>query len=241
VRGLVKKQTAPYEYSREVAVRAERQALPGDLGERDGRGDARQAGRAVRPRALLLTGAPGIGKTTVMRRVAAKLGTPNLRGFCTEEIRERGERKGFRLIGLDGEERVIAHVDFPKGHRVGKYGVDVTAIDVASASLVPDPAAQVYLIDEIGKMECLSQRFVAAMRALLLGKTPVVATVGLRGGGFIVEVKRLEQCVLWQVTHENRDDLPSRVVDWLSETSRDRIGASRVRTRAPPARPSGSF
>lgn len=37
---------------------------------------------------LLLTGPPGVGKTTVVRRVAAELGARRIRGFTTEEIRE---------------------------------------------------------------------------------------------------------------------------------------------------------
>lgn len=171
---------------------------------------------ACRPHVLLLTGVPGIGKTTVVRRVAAALGGEGLRGFFTEEIREGGSRRGFRLVGFDGRERVIAHVAFSGGPRVGRYGVDVAAVDVAASLLAPDPAARVYLVDEIGKMECLSDRFIAAMRTLIAGRTPVVATVGGRGGGFIAEVKGLPQCLLWEVTHANRDDLASRVLAWLA-------------------------
>ncbi len=165
---------------------------------------------------LLITGQPGIGKTTVVRRVADRLGPSGLRGFYTEEIRVAGERRGFRLVGFDGTTRVIAHVDFPKHHRVGKYGVDVQALDGAAPLLLPDPGARVYLVDEIGKMECLSAHLVAAMRALIAGSTPVVATVGARGGGFIAEVKKQPDCDLWEVTRDNRDGLPAQVLAWLA-------------------------
>jgi hypothetical protein len=63
---------------------------------------------------LLLTGVPGIGKTTVIRRVAARLQKRRIGGFYTEEIREDSDRRGFRLVGFDGSEGVIADVDFPK-------------------------------------------------------------------------------------------------------------------------------
>jgi NTPase len=63
---------------------------------------------------LLLTGAPGIGKTTVIGRVADRLKGRNLGGFYTEEIREGGERRGFQLVGFEGTDRVIAHIGFPK-------------------------------------------------------------------------------------------------------------------------------
>lgn len=170
-----------------------------------------------KPHALLITGTPGVGKTTVIRRVADALKAEGLRGFYTEEIREDGERRGFRLVSFDGAARVIAHEDFPKGPRVGKYGVDVPALDAAVPLLRPDPNARVYLVDEIGKMECLSERFVAAMRALIAGGAPVVATVGARGGGFMDEVKRDPACELWEVTRANRDALPARVLAWLAE------------------------
>ena len=174
-----------------------------------------------------------MGKTTVIRRVAAQLEGKRLRGFYTEEIREGGERRGFRLVNFDGKESVIAHVAFPKTQHVGKYGVDVTALDEAASLLAPNPAAQVYLVDEIGKMECLSERFVAALRGLLAGQTPVVAAVGLRGGGFIAEVKWSKECLVWEVTLANRDELASRVVSWLAGTARLR---NMVRHRiGPPA------
>lgn len=188
------------------------------------------------PRILLMTGRPGVGKTTVVRRVADRLGPAGLRGFYTEEIREAGERRGFRLVGFNGTSRVIADVDFAKRHRVGKYGVDVDALSEAAAALLPDSGARIYLIDEIGKMECLSARLVAAMRGLLAGGVPVVATVGARGGGFIAEVKGRPGCELWEVTHANRDGLPTRVLAWLAgkgEAAGGPVGSSADRPHSP--------
>jgi nucleoside-triphosphatase len=173
--------------------------------------------RKFKPHVLLITGAPGIGKTTVIRRIADELRNKGLRGFYTEEIREKGERRGFRMVAFDGTTHIIADIDFPKRHRVGKYGVDVQMLDDAAQLLCPDLAARIYLVDEIGRMECLSQRFVTAMRSLISSHIPVVATVGVRGGGFIAEVKRRPECELWEVTRANRDDFPGRVLAWLAE------------------------
>jgi nucleoside-triphosphatase len=176
--------------------------------------------REREPHVLLITGAPGVGKTTVIRRVAAGFKSIELGGFYTEEIREDSERRGFRLVSFNGPARVIAHVDFPKSRRVGKYGVDVAALDEAADLLRRDLGARIYFVDEIGKMECLSERFVAAMRALLSGQAPVVATVGVHGGGFIAEVKKRPDCELWQITRGNRDALPARILAWLGDEQR---------------------
>ncbi len=169
---------------------------------------------------LLLTGRPGVGKTTVIRQLAERLAGRHLAGFYTEEIREGGVRRGFRLRTFDGRERLIAHVDFPGRHRVGRYGVDVPALDdVAGSALAPDAAVAAYLVDEIGRMECLSPRFVAAVRALLAGGRPLVATVALRGGGLIDEVRRRPDALLREVTRENRDRLPGWIEDWLDRVT----------------------
>jgi nucleoside-triphosphatase len=81
--------------------------------------------------------------------------------------------------------------------------------------LVLDNAVAVYLVDEIGKMECLSVRFIAAMRALLKSPMTLVATVALKGSGFIAEIKQRKDSLLWEVTRENRDGFPARILAWL--------------------------
>ena len=58
---------------------------------------------------LLLTGVPGVGKTTVVKRVAAALAGQKIAGFYTEEVRERGQRVGFRIVTLEGEQATLAH------------------------------------------------------------------------------------------------------------------------------------
>jgi nucleoside-triphosphatase len=165
---------------------------------------------------LLLTGRPGVGKTVVVQKVVASLPGWRLAGFYTEEIRVAGQRQGFRAVTFDGSERIMAHLDLRGPHRVGKYGVDVSVIDqLADAELNLNPEVNLYLVDEIGKMESLSQRFIAAMRELLNSRALVLATIAQRGGGFIEKAKQTKDAELWEVTRANRDELPERVLAWL--------------------------
>jgi nucleoside-triphosphatase len=168
---------------------------------------------------LLLTGAPGSGKTTVVRRVVEELRKTKRRiaGFLTTEIREGRERVGFRIETFTGRSEIFAHVSIRSPHRVSRYGVDVAALDESvDDALAFAPAADVYLIDEIGKMECFSARFVAATRRLLDEGRLVVATVALRGGGFIEEVKRRPDVELRNVTHSSRDEVPAPILEWIA-------------------------
>jgi nucleoside-triphosphatase len=170
--------------------------------------------------ALLVTGRPGIGKTTVIRAAALKLAGAHLVGFYTEEIRAARERRGFRLVTFGGEEAIIADVDLPPP-RVSKYGVDVALLDRLATTLrKSNDKSAIYLVDEIGKMECLSRAFVAAMRHLIDSGVPLVATVAVRGGGFIEEVKRRPDVELWTVTTATREALPDRIVAWIEEVQR---------------------
>jgi nucleoside-triphosphatase len=170
------------------------------------------------PHVLLLTGSPGVGKTTLIRKIAVALSTQRLGGFYTEEIRRHGQRQGFRLVTFAGREAVIAHLDFSHAERVSKYGVDVAAIDtVVEEALAVEKSIDIYLVDEIGKMECLSGRFVAAMQVLLDAEKPVVATIAQKGGGFISEVKQRRDSELWKLTRTNRDSLPEKALTWLGK------------------------
>src|SRR5207245_11078155 len=129
----------------------------------------------MKNRVLLITGVPGVGKTTVMRRVKGLLAGRRMRGFLTDEIRsERGERLGFQIETLDGQAARLAGVGLRSPNQVGRYGVDLDALDaVAVPALAPEEGA-VYLIDEIGKMECLSGAFTDAVARLLDSTCPVI-------------------------------------------------------------------
>lgn len=87
---------------------------------------------------------------------------------------------------------------------------------IPAARLDPGRAVDAWLVDEIGKMECLSPPFVTAMRRLLDGRAPVVATVGQRGGGFVAEVKRRPDAELRTLSRGTRDALPEAIAEWVT-------------------------
>jgi len=163
---------------------------------------------------ILITGRPGVGKTTLVKRLLSQLKSYCPVGFYTEEIRTGGIRRGFKLVGVDGRELILSHVGIQSQYKVGKYCVDVAAFD--SYMITLDHSKQgvkLVLIDEIGKMECMSSRFMRFVEDALNSREHVIATVGLRGGGLISEVKRRSDSILYQITENNRMHLAAEILD----------------------------
>jgi nucleoside-triphosphatase len=125
-------------------------------------------GGASRTRILLQAWPPGVGRATIVRRIARRLHPARIRGFTTEEMRIGRQRVGVRLETFDGRVVVLAHVDIASPHRVGRYDVDLAAFDrVVDPAPRREDAPAVYRIDEIGRMECQSEQVVPAVTAVL--------------------------------------------------------------------------
>lgn len=139
---------------------------------------------------MFLTGNPRVGKTTLVRGIIERLKEINRAGFYTEEKRQRGQRVGFRIITLDGSEGTLASVG-RKEPKVGRYTVHVKEFEDLVLPLL-DPAvtpADIYVIDEIGKMELLSPRFRTKVIDLLAQPTHLLATIANKGKGFVEQIK----------------------------------------------------
>jgi nucleoside-triphosphatase len=74
-------------------------------------------------------------------------------------------------------------------------------------------AAEVAVIDEIGRMECLSPMFISVVRDLLGGSAAVLGTIALRGAFFIREVRSMPGIEFMTVTGSNRDQLAEEIVE----------------------------
>ena len=158
---------------------------------------------------VLLTGSPGCGKTTIMIKLSQLLKGQRTAGFITEEIREDGRRTGFQARTLSGEKALLSSIHHNSWVSVGKYGVDVRGFEtLVLPELERDlKEVDVFLVDEIGKMECFCPGFVKALQELMDSEVTIVATVSLNGKGFIQEVKARDDVEIVTVTSKNRDDL----------------------------------
>lgn len=155
---------------------------------------------------ILITGLPGVGKTTLIKKMTEALSRHHPVGFYTEEIRQEGIRKGFELVSLDGRRGMLAHTDVRSPYTVGRYKVDVKGFETFLEA-IPffDPSISIIIIDEIGKMECFSEKFKELLLQCLNSEKRVIATIALKGSGFIEEIKKRKDIIGFEMTFKNRD------------------------------------
>ncbi len=170
--------------------------------------------------AVMVTGPPGCGKTTLIRKAVAALDVPAA-GFYTEEIRSAGRRQGFALVTLDGRRATLASVGIRGPYRVSRYGVDVEALERVGLPALEDTTdAKLLVIDEIGKMELFSQRFQEAVLHALEGGRPVLASIMLSLHPFAEALKARGDVRLVHLTPESRERALGDVVAALREMLR---------------------
>ena len=170
---------------------------------------------------ILLTGRPGIGKTTVVRRIVENIGINRMNGFWSSEIREKGKRIGFSINTLDGRVGILAHVDVKQGPRVGKYGVMIKDIDeIAVPSMIEArEAGKLIVIDEIASMELHSSIFRDEV-IRCLNTQSVIGTIQMKHHPFLNAIRGREDVTLFTLTEKNRNILPDRVISIIDRSSR---------------------
>ena len=167
----------------------------------------------------LLTGRPGTGKTSLIRQVVAGI-KGRASGFYTEEIRSRGIRQGFRLVTLDGQSAILAHVDIHSPYRVSKYGVDIDSLDRVGVSALRRAAEECNLvvIDEIGKMELFSDNFRKTVLDIIDSGKRVLGTIMLNPNPWADRIKHQPQVNLITVTRDNHQWVLEELLHWLEAT-----------------------
>ncbi len=159
---------------------------------------------------MLVTGKPGCGKTTLASRVAVALGS-RAGGMLTFEVREAGRRVGFEVADIaTGEKDMLAHINLKGAPRIGKYGVNLGALERVGVEAVSRALSEgrFVIIDEIGPMELLSARFVEVVERVFSSDRGVLATLHLRSRHPLVERLR------------SRKDVTLRLID---RSNRERV------------------
>jgi len=167
----------------------------------------------LQKRVFLLTGAPGVGKTTVLAKTVDNLKAKGVSvgGMVSREAREGGVRVGFEILDLtSGRHGWLAHINQRTGPQVGKYRVNIEDLESIGAEAIMGAVEKcaVVAIDEIGPMELFSIRFKQAVKQALKSKKTVLAVVHAKARDpLIAEAKQREDAETFIVTFDNRNML----------------------------------
>jgi len=158
----------------------------------------------------LITGLPGVGKTTILKELGALLGD-RASGFLTIEVKEGKKRIGFDIQTFDGHSGIFARESLPSRFHIGRYGVDLDSFERIAIPALKPILNKILIIDEIGKMELRSNRFRDALLHALDSDSPLVAAIMQSENSFANSIKARSDCKLIEATLKNREYLPERI------------------------------
>ncbi len=126
-------------------------------------------------------------------------------------------REGFRLVTIDGEDAILAHVNISSPYRVSKYGVDIDALERVGVMALHKAAQQrdLVVIDEIGKMELFSAKFREAVYQLIDSNKRVLGTIMLNPNQWADAIKRQPRVKLITLTRDNYQPVLAELLHWL--------------------------
>lgn len=172
-----------------------------------------------------ITGMPNVGKTQTLVKVIEFLQGSGytVEGMVTEPILEKEKRVGFYIRDWQTDEKeVFAHVDFDSKDKVGDYGVDLSILEKIGVSAIEkaiaDDDVDIIIIDEIGKMEMLSERFCEVVIEALDSDKPIMVTLHKKSRTpLLQDVRRRDDIRILEVTPVNRNLLPYKLEKIMKE------------------------
>lgn len=166
--------------------------------------------------AYLLTGPPGVGKTTLIKE-AISAAEQRAGGFYTREIRKQGIRQGFEIVTLDGANAILASVDFHGPHRVSKYGVMVNNLDNVGVAALRRAMKEcdIVVVDEIGKMELFSPAFREAVLEAMDSGKKLLGTIMLAPHPWANHIKQDSRVEVVTVSRTNHQQMAKELLAWL--------------------------
>ena len=154
---------------------------------------------------ILITGNPGVGKTTLIQNIVSKFNI-SAGGFYTSEVRdEEGKRWGFKITSLDGNESIMASVEIVSKYRISRYGIDVASIDRVGVTAIKEAIKHndFIVIDEIGRMELFSKKFQEVTMEALDSPKIVFGTITAKDITFTKKIKERQDTKIITLTRQN--------------------------------------
>lgn len=177
---------------------------------------------------LLVTGKPGIGKSTAVAATLEALRARPHAGFISSEIHENGKRQGFQIRTLrSNQSGVLASPTIESPVRFGslrpdglpRLGVDLEFLRkhvVPELRLALTEPECIVVLDELGPMQASAPELCEAIDALLDGPWTAIGSIAEAAGhAWLDEVKERANVRQLRLTVENRDQAPGHLLDFV--------------------------
>lgn len=176
---------------------------------------------------LLLTGAPRSGKSSLIRQLAES--SRGAAGIITVERRGPDQKRiGFDIQAVQCRpgrplqvlaQKVLARLAHPSALKVGRYGVEQDALDLAVHAL--DGAMHedaLVLIDEIGPLQIISPAFREAVDRCLDSRCAMLGAISTQEDPYLAQIRRRGGVRLLEVTPHNRAHLANGLAPWINQS-----------------------
>jgi nucleoside-triphosphatase len=165
-----------------------------------------------------ITGLPNAGKTQALIKVIEMLeeGDQKVGGMITEPITKDNRRVGFYVMDwLTKEKDILAHVDFESKIMVGRYKVNLDALERVGVKAIEsaNDNCDIIIIDEVGRMEVESEKFVDVVKRVLEEDKPLILTLHKKSRNpLLQDIRRRDDVRILEVTPINRNLLPYKII-----------------------------
>jgi nucleoside-triphosphatase len=162
---------------------------------------------------VLLTSKHGCDKGLIFHKFLKQY-SGKVNGIYSRAVRDsENKRVGFEAVTIDGRSRLIAHTGqfmASAGVADDKYFVDIHAIEtfvVPEIERAAEDKTSLLVIDEIGKIEACSDRFMQLIAQLFNGPNYILATISQEPESWSVDFKRHPAVRIVNVDPTTRDSL----------------------------------
>ncbi len=165
-----------------------------------------------------ITGLPNAGKTQALIKVIEMLedGDKKVGGMITEPIMKSNRRVGFYVMDwISKKKDILAHVDHESKTVVGRYKVNIEVLENIGVKAIEDADenCDIIIIDEVGRMEVESERFVEVVKRVLEEDKPLILTLHKKSRNpLLQDIRRRDDVRILEVTPINRNLLPYKII-----------------------------
>jgi nucleoside-triphosphatase len=164
---------------------------------------------------IAVTGPPGVGKSTLVAKVAASAGM-RVGGVLARDKRYKDRRIGFELLDLASGAVGMLADETGSGPQLGKYRVHPEDLDGVGAFAIENALkCELIVVDEVGPMELTSHRFVSAVEMAIASSRPMLLVLHEWSNHRLAKKIRSTFKVI-TVTRENRESLVDGIAKSLS-------------------------